>query len=78
MTFENSKLSVLNLSVHYIESHSRVIKAVNGVSFNIREGESMGIAGESACGKSTLGSALMRDLEPPAKIIGGSILLDSF
>jgi peptide/nickel transport system ATP-binding protein len=77
MTFEKSKLSVLGLKVHYIEGHSRVIKAVNGVSFKIREGESMGIAGESACGKSTLGSALMRDLEPPAKIIGGSILLDN-
>jgi peptide/nickel transport system ATP-binding protein len=77
MTFEKSKLSVLGLKVHYVESHSRVIKAVNGVSFNIREGESMGIAGESACGKSTLGSALMRDLEPPGKIIGGSILLDN-
>lgn len=77
MTFEKSKLSVLGLKVHYVVSLSRVIKAVNGVSFTIREGESMGIAGESACGKSTLASALMRDLEPPAKIIGGSILLDN-
>jgi peptide/nickel transport system ATP-binding protein len=77
MTLINSKLSVLDLNVHYIESHSRIIKAVNGVSFNIREGESMGIAGESACGKSTLGFALMRDLQPTAKIVGGFILLDN-
>jgi peptide/nickel transport system ATP-binding protein len=36
----------------------------------------MGIAGESACGKSTLGSALMRNLQPPGRIVSGSVLLE--
>jgi peptide/nickel transport system ATP-binding protein len=70
-----SKLSVRGLRVYYTTSE-RIIKAVDGVSFEIKENESLGIAGESACGKSTLGSALLRNLQPAAKIIDGSILLD--
>src|SRR5215217_8608884 len=77
MASDKSKLSVRNLSVHYFETNGRVTRAVNTVGFKIEETESMGIAGESACGKSTLGSALMRVLQPPAKIVGGSILLDN-
>ena len=77
MKCEKSKLSVLNLNVHYLEGPGRVIKAVNSVSFEIMGGESIGIAGESASGKSTLGSAIMRNLEPNARIIGGSIFLDN-
>lgn len=77
MKSDKSKLLVMNLSVHYLATHNRVINAVNGVSFDIKESESMGIAGESGCGKSTLGSALMRNLEPPARIMNGSILLDN-
>jgi peptide/nickel transport system ATP-binding protein len=77
MKCDKSKLSVLNLNVHYLEGPGRVIKAVNSVSFEIMGGESIGIAGESASGKSTLGSAIMRNLEPNARIIGGSIFLDN-
>ncbi|SFE79290.1 peptide/nickel transport system ATP-binding protein [Chitinophaga sp. CF118] len=39
-------------------------KAVNGVSFNVREGETMGLVGESGCGKTTLGRTLLRLVEP--------------
>jgi peptide/nickel transport system ATP-binding protein len=45
-------------------------RAVNGVSFGVRQGETLGLVGESGCGKTTLGRAILR-LVPPAK--GGSI-----
>src|ERR671919_2906366 len=76
MASEEFKLIVENLSVHYFEEKGIVTRAVNKVGFKIEETESMGIAGESACGKSTLGSALMRNLQPPGRIVSGSVLLE--
>jgi peptide/nickel transport system ATP-binding protein len=60
-----------NVSVEYegrLPTH-----AVRGVSFELRRGEVLGIAGESGCGKSTLAYALTRLLRPPARLTGGSI-----
>ena len=54
-------LEVRDLSVQY-PSEGGPTRALDGVSFSLKEGESAGIAGESACGKSTLGLALMRAL----------------
>jgi peptide/nickel transport system ATP-binding protein len=70
MTF----LTVKNLSVQY-QSREEVIRAVDDVSFSLEGKESVGIAGESACGKSTLGLAIMR-AAPGGKIVSGDILLD--
>jgi oligopeptide/dipeptide ABC transporter ATP-binding protein len=53
------------------------VKAVDGVSFIVREGETFGIVGESGCGKSVTGLSLMRLLpEPNGKIVGGKIILE--
>ena len=51
----------------------RPTRAVRDVSFELRRGEVLGIAGESGCGKSTLAYALTRMLRPPAEFTGGSI-----
>ena len=40
------------------------VKAVDGVSFDVKRGETFGIVGESGCGKSTAGRAIMRMIEP--------------
>ena len=67
-------LRVENLKAYYFTSNS-VVKAVDNVSFVLHKGESLGIAGESACGKSTLGLSMMRMLQPPGKIVDGKIVL---
>ena len=62
-------LSVRNLSVEYTLKRSlfgkplQTLKGVDGVSFDIREGETLGLVGESGCGKTTLGRALLRLIE---------------
>ena len=67
-------LFVQNLNTSY-DSDKGPVKAVQDVSFSIEQGESVGIAGESACGKSTLGLSLIRTV-PGGKIDSGNIMLD--
>ena len=71
-------LEVKDLSVDYITAHGKAIRAVDHVSFNILEGESLGLAGESGCGKSTIAYSLLRLHRPPALINGGSIVIDGY
>ncbi len=66
-------LEVKNLNVDYLASNGTV-HAVTDVSFNLRRGEILGLAGESGSGKSTLAYAITRLLRPPALITGGEIL----
>ena len=54
-----------------LRRHSGDVKAVDGVSFDIRQGETLGLVGESGCGKSTVGRALLRLYEPTA----GSVVI---
>ena len=53
-------LSVRNLAVHFPLRGHRTVHAVDGVSFDIPEGETLGLVGESGCGKTTLGRAILR------------------
>ena len=67
-------LSVEDLVVQY-QSRDGTIKAVDNVSFSLSDNESMGIVGESACGKSTLGLAITRSASG-GRIVSGDVLLD--
>ena len=64
-------LRVTDVSVEY--AARRPTRAVRNVSFDLRRGEVLGVAGESGCGKSTLAYAVARLLRPPARLTGGSI-----
>jgi peptide/nickel transport system ATP-binding protein len=66
-------LSVRNLWVEYLAERG-MVKAVRGVSFDLRPQESLALMGESGCGKTTLGLALIRLLVKTAKITQGEIL----
>jgi peptide/nickel transport system ATP-binding protein len=67
-------LRVENLRVHY-HTPAGPVRAVEGVSFRLKEGERLGLVGESGSGKSTTVLALLRMLRPPARIEGGRALL---
>jgi oligopeptide/dipeptide ABC transporter ATP-binding protein len=72
----NSLIEVKNLEVQF-EIRGAVLKAVDNVSFEIAPGETLGLVGESGCGKSVTASAIMRLVpQPPGKIAGGQILFD--
>ena len=54
-----------------------LVKAVNGVSFTLREGEALGLVGESGCGKSVSALSLMRLIpQPPGRIVSGQVWFD--
>ncbi len=61
----------------YFYTQDGVVKAVDGVSYDVSEGEALGIVGESGCGKSVSALSIMRLIpQPPGKIVGGEILFD--
>jgi peptide/nickel transport system ATP-binding protein len=71
---KNIGIEVNDLKVHY-DTPDGVVKAVDGVSFSLRQGERMALVGESGSGKSTLAMALMRLTRPPGRIAGGKIMI---
>jgi oligopeptide/dipeptide ABC transporter ATP-binding protein len=67
-------LSVHNLKA-YFPLDEGLVKAVDGVNFDIYPGQVVGIVGESGCGKSVTMKAILQILEPPGRIVHGEILL---
>jgi len=68
-------LEVNELSTHFF-THAGVVKAVNGVSFTLDRGETIGIVGESGSGKTVAAMSIMRLVpDPPGKIVAGTVML---
>ena len=72
----NELLRVNGLKTHFF-THEGVVKAVDGVSFNIDKGKTLGLVGESGCGKSVTALSIMRLIpKPPGRIVEGEIIFD--
>jgi len=69
------KVSVSGLKAYYM-TEKGPLQAVDGIDLGLASNESIGIVGESGCGKSSLGAALIHSMQHPGKIIEGSIFLD--
>ena len=69
-------LKVDGLRAYYKTRSGERIRAVDNISFNLMEGEILGIAGESGCGKSTLAMAMSGLFLPPLTYESGSVFLD--
>jgi peptide/nickel transport system ATP-binding protein len=67
-------LSVRDLKTYFLMDEG-VVKAVDGVSFDVRAGQTFGIVGESGCGKSVTVKSVLRIVEVPGRIVHGRILL---
>src|SRR5882672_7978491 len=69
-----SLLQVSDLQTHYVSfGGERVVKAVDGISFSLEEGETLGIVGESGCGKTTTCLSIVGLLPGSARIVGGHV-----
>ncbi len=70
-------LEIRNLKIHYF-TRKGVVKAVDDVSFSVDKGETLGLIGESGCGKTTTVFAIMKFVTPPGRIVGGQIIFNGW
>jgi peptide/nickel transport system ATP-binding protein len=72
MTRNDTLLSVENLQTQFYTEEG-IVRAVDGISFDVAEGEIVGLVGESGAGKSVATSSLLRLVESPGQIVGGEV-----
>ncbi len=75
MTSPSKILEVDNLQTQFL-SQGEIVKAVDGVSFHLEKGKTLGLVGESGCGKSVTAMSILRLVGPPGRIVGGRILFE--
>ena len=68
-------LEVEELSTHFF-TRERVVRAVNGVSLTVEPGETLGVVGESGCGKTVLGLSILRLVPKPGRIVAGRVMVN--
>src|SRR5450432_3920523 len=68
-------LSVRDLVVDFVQD-TGAVRALDGVSLDLYAGRVLGVVGESGCGKSVTARAILRLIDRPGQIVGGSVLLD--
>jgi oligopeptide/dipeptide ABC transporter ATP-binding protein len=72
MMANQTLVEVKDLKKHFPAAGKQVVRAVDGVTFSIRRGETLGLVGESGCGKTTVGRCILRLIEPT----GGEVRFD--
>ncbi|MGY6211161.1 ABC transporter ATP-binding protein [Cytobacillus firmus] len=75
MNDTDTLLEVKDLKTHFF-TEDGVIPSVNGVSFTVKKGDTIGIVGESGCGKSVTSLSILQLVSKPGRIVGGQILLN--
>jgi peptide/nickel transport system ATP-binding protein len=68
-------LDIQGLKTHFF-TEDGVVKAVDGIDIQVKKGETVGIVGESGCGKSVTSLSIMRLVAPPGKVVNGRIMFD--
>ena len=74
MVDTNNVLKVENLKINFF-TRKGIVYAVDDISFTLKKGETLGLVGESGCGKTTTVLGLMKMVPTPGEIIGGRILI---
>ena len=75
---ENEKVLEVNDLKTYFYTDDGIVKAVDGVSFDLKKGETLGIVGETGSGKSVTALSILRLIpEPPGKIVNGEMILST-
>src|SRR5512134_1778591 len=73
-TEKKTLLSVRNLKTYFFQDEGTT-KAVDGATFDVWPGKTLGIVGESGCGKSVTAQSILRIVDSPGRIVGGAIVM---